>query len=61
MDADEWWEAARRLLRLGLAIQSELSGAGYLVRVIGGTRDASGVGETHLEALQRASWPYLLN
>lgn len=50
-----------RLLSVGLAIESALTDGGYMVRVIGGRTVASGVAETFLDALARASWRWVLN
>jgi len=47
------------LLNLGLAITTTRSEAGWMVRVTGGRREASGVAETACEALARASWRWL--
>ena len=44
------------LLVLGLTIRSAMRQGCYVVKVTGGKTAAIGIGETFLEALQRASW-----
>jgi hypothetical protein len=44
------------LLELGLTIHSAMRQGWFVVKVTGGKTAATGVGETFVEALQRASW-----
>jgi hypothetical protein len=44
------------LLELGLTIHSARRKGCYVVKVTGGKTPSVGIGQTFLEALQRASW-----
>jgi hypothetical protein len=50
-----------RLLGIGLAVTTERTETGYMCRITGNTKPVSGVAETLLEALARASWRWTLN
>lgn len=46
----------QRLLEAGLAIESRLTEAGYVVTLTGGRRPVSGVGDSYLDAFSHACW-----
>lgn len=50
-----------RLLNVGLVFESALTDGRYVVKVTGGTKPSTGIGETFLEALSRASWRWTLS